>query len=48
MERSEIVKIIFVGSHFSGKSSIILRYHEGVWNDNIAPTIGGSFVKVNI
>lgn len=46
MQSNEIVKIIFVGSHFCGKSSIIMRYHKGVWSENITPTIGGSFAKV--
>lgn len=48
MDVKPIVKIIFVGTHFCGKSSIILRYYEGGWRENIPPTIGGSFVKVDV
>lgn len=43
-----MVKIIFLGSHFAGKSTIILRYHKGIYNENIPPTIGGSFVRVEV
>lgn len=48
MEEKEVVKIIFVGTHFCGKSSIILRHYEGSWNENIPPTIGGAFFQLDV
>lgn len=38
------VKAIFVGEQYSGKTSIINRYINGLFNENTVSTIGAGFV----
>ena len=41
------IKIVTLGDAVVGKSSILFRYINNCWEENLPPTIGGSFmVKV--
>ena len=41
------IKIVTLGDAVVGKSSILFRYINNCWEENLSPTIGGSFmVKV--
>ena len=37
-------KVVLLGPSASGKTSIITRFHENKFNDNVEPTIGSAFV----
>ena len=42
-EYDYIFKVLLVGNSVVGKSSLILRYVEQIWNDVFVPTIGVDF-----
>ena len=42
-EHDYIFKVLLVGNSVVGKSSLILRYVDQIWNDVFVPTIGVDF-----
>ena len=42
-EYDYIFKVLLVGNSDVGKSSLILRYVDQIWNDVFVPTIGVDF-----
>ena len=41
-------KIVFVGSHGVGKTSIITRYQDRLFNDNVKATVGVGWTRVSV
>lgn len=50
MDVNEITeyKVVTVGEQGVGKTSLVKRFSEGVFNEGTATTIGAAYVKVNI
>ena len=42
-EYDYIFKVLLVGNSVVGKSSLLVRYVEQIWNDVFVPTIGVDF-----
>ena len=48
-EYDYLFKLLLIGNSSVGKSSLLFRFVENVWDDNFVPTIGVDFViKKNI
>ena len=41
-------KLLLIGNSSVGKSSLLFRFVENVWDDSFVPTIGVDFVRKNI
>lgn len=44
-EYDYLFKLLLIGNTSVGKSSLLLRFVENVWEDNFVPTIGVDFVS---
>ena len=47
-EYDYIFKVLLVGNSVVGKSSLILRYVDQIWNDVFVPTIGVNFKEKSL
>ena len=47
-EYDYLFKLLLIGNSSVGKSSLLFRFVENVWDDNFVPTIGVDFVIKNI
>ena len=47
-EHDYIFKVLLVGNSVVGKSSLILRYVDQIWNDVFVPTIGVDFKEKSL
>ena len=46
-EYDYLFKLLLIGNSSVGKSSLLFRFVENVWDDNFVPTIGVDFVSKN-
>ena len=47
-EYDYLFKLLLIGNSNVGKSSLLFRFVEDIWNDNFVPTIGVDFVSISI
>ena len=47
-EYDYLFKLLLIGNSSVGKSSLLFRFVENVWDDSFVPTIGVDFVSNNI
>ena len=47
-EYDYLFKLLLIGNSSVGKSSLLFRFVENVWDDSFVPTIGVDFVSLNI
>ena len=47
-EYDYLFKLLLIGNSGVGKSSLLFRFSENVWEDKFIPTIGVDFVIHNI
>lgn len=47
-EYDYLFKLLLIGNSNVGKSSILFRFVEDIWNDNFVPTIGVDFVSTSL
>ena len=47
-EYDYLFKLLLIGKSNVGKSSILFRFVEDIWNDNFVPTIGVDFVSTSL
>lgn len=43
-----LFKVLLIGNSSVGKSSLLFRFVDDVFNDNFVPTIGVDFVSLSI
>ena len=46
-EYDYLFKLLLIGNSSVGKSSLLFRFVENVWDDSFVPTIGVDFVSKN-
>ena len=47
-EYDYLFKLLLIGNSSVGKSSLLFRFVENVWDDSFVPTIGVDFVRKKI
>ena len=47
-EYDYLFKLLLIGNSSVGKSSLLFRFVENVWDDSFVPTIGVDFVSQKI
>ena len=47
-EYDYLFKLLLIGNSSVGKSSLLYRFVENVWDDSFVPTIGVDFVRKKI
>ena len=45
-EYDYLFKILLIGNSGVGKSSILFRFSENIWEEKFIPTIGVDFVRI--